>query len=333
MGAGESNLVDENGEKLSKEQIKEHKKQQKEAKKAEKLAKKEAKKAEKQAKKEQKKDLRKSESTTKVFVGGNNHLKPENSSKTHRVMGHLGLLKRKINDDSTFGAKLHDRSSRFDRDAMSSRISGRNRSTSGSPGQYNPKAVGINSPNYIEEKRKIYGQYHASPGSISIKDSPHYHKTPRQLAVYHTEPLTEAPPSNFKLVSCPNCGRNFNKNNLARHEAHCQKNAQKKTKVFNSKKQRAVTEDEEEAVTWQEKQKKKKMNNAMGIAQDYSTADEPTAVVRYKMCPICKTKQNTGGFELHFEECNQRKMRMEQRKLQRQLGPRQLLRSKKEVLF
>ena len=44
------------------------------------------------------------------------------------------------------------------------------------------------------------------------------------------------------------------------------------------------------------------MDNALGIAKDYSKKDEPTTIVRYTTCPICKKKFNTGGFDLHFEE-------------------------------
>lgn len=227
-------------------------------------------------------NAKRSSSTMKIHVGGET-LHP-NSRNAGQAKGHLGLLKKKIHQDSTFGAKLHDRSNRFDRDAMSSRISGRNRSTYGSPEDHNGKAVGINSPNYVEQKKKVYGQYHASPGNRAKTDNPEYHKTSRQKATYSNDTMTEAPPSNFKLTPCSICGRNFSQSkkfllfvtyfveifhnrkfnsldNIARHEALCKKNSQKKTKVFNSKKQRVniVGQDDEDGPqTWMEKQKKNK---------------------------------------------------------------------------
>lgn len=82
------------------------------------------------------------------------------------------------------------------------RMSGNNWATDRSPYGNKSKAVGINSPNYISDKRKVYGQYNKSPDNRAVNDTPIHHKTPRQLAVYPTESLSEAPPTNFKLVPC-----------------------------------------------------------------------------------------------------------------------------------
>lgn len=64
---------------------------------------------------------------------------------------HLSLLKNKIQADATFAAKLHDHSP--NRDLNNSRMS--NRSANYSTVE---QAV-MGSPEYIEEKRKVYGQY------------------------------------------------------------------------------------------------------------------------------------------------------------------------------
>ncbi|CAI2374094.1 unnamed protein product [Moneuplotes crassus] len=317
MGSGNSNLVDENGNKMTKQQIKEYKRQQKEAKKVEKIAQKAHKKAEKQAKKEMKKNLTRAE-TTKVFVKGN-PLSTQDLKKAAIAKEHLGLLKKKINNESTFSSKFP---------GPSSRTSGNNWATDRSPYGNKSKAVGKNSPNYISDKRKVYGQYNKSPDNRALNNSPIHHKTPRQLAVYPTENLSEAPPTNFKLVPCSKCGRNFSKNNLARHESVCKKKATRNNKVFNSKKQRAALSgdpNDDTATSWKDMQSNRRMNNAMSVAKDFSTVEEPSTLIRYKLCPICNIKQTTGGYNLHYEECNQRRLRMGQRKQRRQLGSRQFL--------
>jgi hypothetical protein len=71
----------------------------------------------------------------------------------------------------------------------------------------------------------------------------------------------------------------------------------------------------------------------MDVAKDYTTKDDQPLVLRYMPCPICHQKFNETGLDLHYEECSLRKQRMEQRKKDRQLGPRQLLKTKKNKLF
>ena len=84
---------------------------------------------------------------------------------------------------------------------MSSRISGRNRSTSHSPNVSPGKAAGINSPNYAAQKRNVYGQYRNSPNPRAKIDDPEYHKTPRQKAVFSNPiVMTERASENVVLV-------------------------------------------------------------------------------------------------------------------------------------
>lgn len=72
----------------------------------------------------------------------------------------------------------------------------------------------------------------------------------------------------------------------------------------------------------------------MEVAQGYSTKDDSKIVtLKYNQCPICKLQWNEAGFNLHLEEWKLRKRRMDQRKLERQLGPRMLLKNKKNKLF
>ena len=78
------------------------------------------------------------------------------------------------------------------------------------------KTNDFDNPNYLEEKRKVYGQYRPVSSKRAKIDDPEYHKTPRKKAVVmDANPMTENPIGSIKLVPCPSCGRKFNQGKLA----------------------------------------------------------------------------------------------------------------------
>jgi len=195
MGANESNPEQKADKKALKEAKAELKRQ-------EKAAKIEMKKQMKETKKKGK--IIRNESTTKItVVQSQPSLQQQKSNQ--RVQSHLNLLKNKITQDSTFGAKLHEASPQRD---VSSRLSGRKISTNYSPSTYKTKAADLDDPR-SHQKKSAYSQYR--PASSKIRNT---NISPRRAAVVkHPVVMTEEAPPDMVLVPCPSCGRKFNPGN------------------------------------------------------------------------------------------------------------------------
>jgi hypothetical protein len=97
---------------------------------------------------------------------------------------------------------------------MNSRLSNNNGGTNYTPSSYKTKAVDIEDPEFIENKRKIYGQYRPISSKrveTETNSTVKNFQSPRKAAVVRTVHMTENPTENVELSSCPSCGRKFNK--------------------------------------------------------------------------------------------------------------------------
>ena len=71
----------------------------------------------------------------------------------------------------------------------------------------------------------------------------------------------------------------------------------------------------------------------MRVAKGYSTKDSPGTFIKRTNCPICKIQISQNEYEMHTEECTIRKERMEQRRMERKMGPLMLLKKNRNRIY
>ena len=71
----------------------------------------------------------------------------------------------------------------------------------------------------------------------------------------------------------------------------------------------------------------------MRVAKGYSTKDSPGTFIKRTNCPICKIQISQNEYEMHIEECTIRKERMEQRRMERKMGPLMLLKKNRNRIY
>ena len=128
---------------------------------------------------------------------------PRIEKKVLAAKDHLSLLKNKIVQESTFSSKHHDSSTpqRLRGSQMS------NYNTNSSPNPEKSKTYGLDEPEVLDNKRRVYGQYRAAPQYTQPDDkfSTGASISPRKAAI-----VPDGPGQSITLEPCPTCNRKFN---------------------------------------------------------------------------------------------------------------------------